>query len=169
MRFGEAMFYTRMVFPVLVTITLALALCNPSTAASVASDGGITLWISYDNSDAATPLDIDDTVGSGDPVGGFSCSATNSARAAQGASNAASACPGGGNSCSGRDKITTDLNRFAEYVYAASDGVHYLRRVYIADKGRSWDTVCAGPKARIFAAALKGDLVRMADAVDDLS
>ncbi len=29
--------------------------------------------------------------------------------------------------------------------------------------------VCAGPKARIFAAALKGDLVRMADAVDDLS
>ncbi len=110
-------------------------------AASIASDGGITLWLSYDNTDEVGGLDIDTIVNAETPAdSAVSCNPTNNARSANGAPDAESACPGGADSCTGREKLTGDLQYFAQYIYQSTDGAHYLRRVYVADRGRSWDT-----------------------------
>jgi von Willebrand factor type A domain len=134
-KFKHVLFFTAIIFTF-----GAVSVQQAVHAASVAADGGITLWVSYDNTDAADGLDIDATVDAGDPPGGFTCGVTNGARTAHGEPDAESACPGGAASCTGREKITGDLQRFAQYIYQSTDGTHYLRRVYVADQGRSWDT-----------------------------
>ena len=94
---------------------------------------------SYDDSDAG-PIDIDDTVTVLDSTAGASCRPTNDARSANGAPNSPNQCPGGAASCTGREKVTGDIQRFAEYIWQSTEGATYLRRVYVADGGRSWDT-----------------------------
>ena len=125
----------------LILATIAATALAPFTseAATVGSDGGITLWVSYDNSNAG-PLDIDDTVAIVQSTAGAGCAPTNIARSVAGAPNSPGQCPGGSGSCTGREKVTGDIQRFAEYVWQSTDGASYIRRVYVADGGRSWDT-----------------------------
>ena len=107
-------------------------------AAVVASDGGITLWISYDNLDTAG-ASVDDTITEANVLpGGYACDVTNDGRSAVGAPNSPPSCPGGTGSCTGREKIQGDLEKLADYIYAATEGAHYLRRVYVSDEGRAW-------------------------------
>jgi von Willebrand factor type A domain len=119
---------------------LPVLTANHGEAATVASDGGITLWVSYDNSDALDGLDVDDIVAMVSSTSGASCTPTNDARAAEGAPNSPGTCPGGAASCTGREKVIGDIQEFAEYVYQSTDGGNYIRRIYVADEGRSWDT-----------------------------
>jgi hypothetical protein len=118
---------------------IIIALASPAPAATVGSDGGVTLWISYDDSNSAG-LDIDDTITVMNNTAGASCDPTNNARGAAGAPASPSQCPGGASSCTGREKVTGDMERFAEYVWQSTDGATYIRRAYVADEGRSWDT-----------------------------
>ncbi len=125
----------------ILTISASIVFASQSNAASVGADGGITLWVSYDDSGAASPLDIDDTVSSVASVpGGSSCGFTNDARTAIGAPDSPGQCPGDAASCTGREKVTEDITRFAEWIFQSTEGANYLRRVYVADEGRSWDS-----------------------------
>lgn len=124
----------------LASVTLALTLfAAPVPAATVAFDGGITLWVSWDNLDI-TGASLADTITEADVLpGGFSCDPTNTGRSNVGAPNSPPSCPAMG-TCTGEDKITVDLERLADYIWAASEGAHYLRRVYVSDEGRAWDS-----------------------------
>ena len=106
----------------------------------IGADGGITIWVSYDNLDALG-TSIDDDVTQVDDTGSASCTFTNTARNSLGAPDSPGSCPaGGGDTCSGRDKLLGDIDSLAEYIYTSTHGTHYLRRVYVADSGRAWDT-----------------------------
>lgn len=108
-----------------------------TNAAIIANDGGITFWVSYDNLD--TPgATLADTVTL--DSNSYTCGVTNGARAAQGAPNSPDSCPGTGTTCAGEDKLSGDIEKLAEYIYQSTEGEHYLRRVYVADQGRAWDT-----------------------------
>ena len=110
---------------------------TPLMAAVIANDGGITLWISYDNLDVAG-ASLDDTITEANVLpGGFSCDATNTGRSDLGVADSPPSCPGGTGSCTGREKIQGDLENLADYIYAGSEGAHYLRRVYVSDGGRA--------------------------------
>ena len=107
-------------------------------AAIIASDGGITLWISWDDLDNPGK-DIDSTMTEADVLpDGFSCSPTNTGRSALGAPASPGTCPATG-PCTGRDKLTGDLDYLASYIWEATEGKHYLRRVYVSDEGRAWE------------------------------
>ena len=109
-------------------------------SAIVASDGGITLWISYDNLDTAG-ASLADTITEANVLpGGFSCTPTNDGRTAVGAANSPASCPGGTGSCTGEEKISGDIESLADYIFQSTEGTHYLRRVYISDEGRAWDS-----------------------------
>jgi len=108
-----------------------------SNAAIVANDGGITFWISYDDLDSPGAT-LADTVTL--DSNSYDCDVTNGARTTQGAPNSPDSCPGAGTTCSGEDKLTGDIEKLAEYIYQATEGEHYLRRVYVADQGRSWES-----------------------------
>ncbi len=117
-----------------------LASISITNAAVIANDGGITLWVSYDNLDT-TDADIDDVITEADELpGGFNCGPTNTGRSALGAPNSPPSCPGGTGSCTGREKISGDLEKFADYIFQSTEGAHYLRHVYVSDKGRAWDS-----------------------------
>jgi len=117
-------------------ITL-IAVSGVCQASSIASDGGITLWLSYE-------LDLDDEVTQDVSGLSASCTPTNNARAAQlGPGQDSPGSCGDGTAlqtCTGREKLIGDLEKFADYLYEASEGAHYLRHVYISDQGRSWET-----------------------------
>lgn len=118
---------------------LAIA-AAPAGAAVIGADGGITLWISFDNLDALG-ASLSDTMTETDSLpGGYSCSATESGRSAVGASSSPPSCPGGASTCTAEEKITADLTKFADYIYQSTEGNHYLRRVYLSDQGRAWDS-----------------------------
>lgn len=124
----------------LLCVAIALMLLSvPAKAAVIANDGGITVWVSYDNLDT-TGATLGDTITEANVLpGGFSCGATNTGRAAVGAPNSPPSCPPAG-TCTGGDKVTGDLTQLADYIYASSEGAHYLRRVYVSDAGRAWDS-----------------------------
>ena len=138
----------RYLFP--LVISLLIAIPGISQGATVASDGGVTLWLSYD--ELTQDTDADGKTIYINPTGALlsaqvtqhdsSCGATNGGRSAQGAPNSPGSC-GNGNvneSCTGEKKLTGDLEKFARHLYEASEGTHYLRHVYISDQGRSWET-----------------------------
>lgn len=125
----------------LLALLFVLLLPPVGFAATVGSDGGITLWVSWDDLDGATPADIDDIITEADSIAdpdAYSCGPTNEGRSAVGAANSPPSCPATG-SCSGRQKVTGDLEKLADYIWEASEGSHYLRRAYVSDKGRSWN------------------------------
>jgi len=105
--------------------------------ATIASDGGVTLWLSYE-------LDINDDVTQALSSTSASCTPTNDAREALlgPGSDSPGSCGDGsaGETCTGVEKLTGDLEKFAEYLYESSEGAHYLRHAYISDQGRSWET-----------------------------
>lgn len=126
--------------------SVSAALCFVSAAAPfsnahaaiVAADGGITLWVSWDDLDDPGK-DIDEVVNEANSApGGFTCNSTNSGRSALGAPSSPASCPASG-PCTGRDKVTGDLDKFADYIWESTEGAHYLRRVYVSDEGRSWE------------------------------
>lgn len=121
-------------------LSSTLLVAGPAHSAVIGADGGITLWVSYDNVDAPG-ASVDDDVTQIDSTAAASCTPTNNARSDQGAPNSLGSCPAaGGDTCSGRDKLLGDISRLAEYIYTSTHGAHYLRRVYIADRGRAWST-----------------------------
>lgn len=115
-----------------LVIAAAGAMAANSHGAIIGADGGITLYVSYDNANSpgaswnSTLIETDS-----------GCGATNDARAALGASDSVGNCPGA--SCVGRDKLEGDIHDFARYVYESTEGAHYIRRVYFSDQGRAWD------------------------------
>lgn len=124
-------------FVLLIALSIFLFIPMASNAAVVANDGGITFWISYDNLDSPGAT-LADTVTL--DSNSFDCSVTNAARSAEGAPNSPDSCPGTGSTCAGEDKLSGDIEKLAEYIYQATEGEHYLRRVYVADQGRSWES-----------------------------
>jgi len=124
-------------FVLLVGLSSLSFLPVTSNAAIIAYDGGITFWISYDNLDSPG-AELADTVTL--DSNSYTCGVTNGARSTQGAPNSPDSCPGAGNSCAGEDKLVGDIEKLAGYIYQATEGEHYLRRVYVADQGRAWDT-----------------------------
>ncbi len=120
-----------------IALSVFLLLPLTSNAAIIANDGGITFWISYDNLDSPGAT-LADTVTL--DSNSYTCGVTNGARSAQGAPNSPDSCPGAGTTCAGEDKLTGDIEKLADYIYQATEGEHYLRRVYVADQGRAWDT-----------------------------
>ena len=70
--------------------------------------------------------------------GGYDCLSTNTGRSALGAPSSPASCPASG-PCTGRDKLTGDIDKFADYIWQSTEGAHYLRRVYVSDEGRSWE------------------------------
>ncbi len=133
----------RYLFP--LVISLLITIPGISQGATVAFDGGITLWLSYDELTKSTNA-AGDTIYI-NPTGALlsnivaehdnGCGATNGGRSAQGAPNSPGSCGTADGTCTGEQKLTGDLERFANYLYEASEGTHYLRHVYISDQGRS--------------------------------
>lgn len=115
----------------------ATAFIYPAESATIAADGGITLYISYDNPDVPGGVSWNDNVTQVNSTSGASCTPTNNARSNLGAPNSPGSCPGG-NTCLGREKLEGDLDAFAQYIYQSTEGEHYLRRVYLSDNGRAW-------------------------------
>ena len=125
---------------VLFALILFFAMFTPAKAAVVGSDGGITLWVSWDNLDAAD-AELSDAITEANSLpGGFGCTVTNSGRSAVSAPDSPPSCPATG-TCTGADKLSGDIEFLADYIFNASEGAHYLRRVYVSDKGRAWDSV----------------------------
>ena len=125
----------------LLLLVVALLAPHATFAATVGSDGGITLWVSWNNLDDATPAEIDDIITEADSIAdpaAYGCGATNAGRSAVGVADSPPSCPLVGD-CTGRQKVTGDLGNLADYIWNASEGAHYLRRVYVADEGRSWN------------------------------
>ena len=130
----------RYLFP--LVISLLIAIPGMSQGATVASDGGLTLWLSYDELTQST--DADGKPIYINPTGALlsaevtehnsGCSASNGARTAQGAPNSPGSCGTADGTCTGEEKLTGDLEKFANYLYEASEGTHYLRHVYISDQ-----------------------------------
>ena len=120
-----------------VLLLLAAAIVPPTQAAIIGADGGITLYISYDNLDVVGGASWNDMITQVNSMPGASCTPTNNARTLFGAPSSPGSCPGG-DTCLGHEKLTGDIQRLAEYIFEATEGRHYLRRVYLADNGRAW-------------------------------
>ena len=118
-------------------VSLFFLIPTLSQGATIASDGGVTLWLSYE-------LDINDDITQDLSSTSASCTPTNDAREALlgPGSDSPGSCGDGsaGETCTGVEKLTGDLEKFAEYLYESSEGAHYLRHVYISDQGRGWET-----------------------------
>lgn len=120
--------------------------------ATVDSDGGITLWLWYMHTNPDAPAGSDKLNYS--DVSGFTgeveCSATDKARATYrertGDSSVASPTPhscsdSADGSCLAKDKLKRDLAKVAEYLFEATEGAHWLRKVYVTDqKTPGWPT-----------------------------
>jgi len=124
------------ILPLLITGSFCLT--PASDAAVIGADGGITLYISYDNLDAAGGGSWNDNITQSNGFGSITCNPTDTARANLGAPNSPGSCPGG-DTCLGREKLEGDIEQLAEYIYQSTEGTHYLRRVYLSDNGRAWD------------------------------
>jgi hypothetical protein len=120
-----------------VLLSLAAVIVPPTQAAIIGADGGITFYISYDNLDVVGGASWNDMITQVNSMIGASCSPTNNARALFGAPSSPGSCPGG-DTCLGHEKLTGDIQHLAEYIFEATEGRHYLRRVYLADNGRAW-------------------------------
>ncbi|HEY7773422.1 MAG TPA: VWA domain-containing protein [Marinagarivorans sp.] len=116
----------------LAMLATSVLAATTSHGATIAADGGITLYLSYDDA-TSTGVSWNSSVIQTDA----GCSPTNNARAAQGAPNSPGNCPSP--SCIGRNKLQADIQDFAEYVYQSTHGAHYIRRVYLSDEGRAWN------------------------------
>lgn len=121
----------------LLGLVLAL-LPFAASAATIGADGGITLWLSWD--DATSPgTSIDSVINETDAVmGGSTCDPTNAARNTAGAPNSPPSCAG--TPCTGREKLIVDLQRGARGICEATEGAHYIRRVFVSDEGRGWNS-----------------------------
>ena len=127
----------RYLFP--LVISLLIAIPGISQGATIASDGGVTLWLSYD--DLVSPgASLDDEVKV--TLNNWNCQFVNNARNAQGLPDSPGSCGDGSvdEKCTGKEKLSGDLEKFAEHLYESTEGTHYLRHVYISDQGRSWET-----------------------------
>jgi len=124
-----------LLLPLAAAISFTIA--PPAQAAIIGADGGITLYISYDNLDVIGGASWNDMITQVNSMTGASCDPTNDARAAQGAPNSPGSCLVG-DTCLGREKLEGDIQNYAEYIFEATEGRHYLRRVYLADNGRAW-------------------------------
>jgi hypothetical protein len=122
---------------IIFVVVLMFSTISTSQAATIGADGGITLYISYDNLDVAGGTSWNNNITQIDTAVGASCGPTNLARAAEGAPSSPGSCPIG-DTCLGREKLQGDINLMAEYIYRATQGKHYLRRVYLSDNGRAW-------------------------------
>jgi len=129
--------FKRLYLALAVATAIAVA-AAPSQAATIAADGGITLYISYDNMDVPGGVSWNDNVTEVNNTTDASCDTTNDGRAAVGAPNSPGQCPGG-ITCPGWEKMLGDLDRLAEYIYQSTEGAHYLRRAYLSDNGRAWN------------------------------
>lgn len=119
-------------------VCLPLLIWSPhATAATVSEDGGITLWMSFDNADETFSVGLDTTVDT-DNAG---CEPSNDARAAHGAEESPSSCPDGDDVCSAKEKLNGDLQRLAEYIYQSTEGANHLEQVYVEEHGKSWRDV----------------------------
>ena len=118
-------------------VYLFIAIPTVSQGATIGSDGGVTLWLSYE-------LDINDDITQALSSTVASCTPTNEAREVLlgPGSDSPGSCGDGsaGETCTGVEKLTGDLEKFAEHLYESSEGAHYLRHAYISDQGRSWET-----------------------------
>ncbi len=138
------------IFQLIKTLFVSLLFVIPSASqgATIASDGGVTLWLSYDELTKSTNADGDTIYIN--PTGALlsaevtehndGCNASNGARAAHGAPDSPGSCGTADGTCTGEDKLIGDLENFANYLYQSTDGAHYLRHVYISDQGRGWET-----------------------------
>ena len=114
----------------------ATLLSGPAQAATVGADGGITLWLSWDDP-TSSGASIDSEISEADTVpGGSGCGVTNAARAAAGEPNSPPSCAG--SPCTGREKLIVDLQRGGQAICEATEGAHYLRRIFVSDGGRGW-------------------------------
>lgn len=129
--------FRKSVLPIAVSLLASFAVA-PLEAATVGADGGITLYISYDDLDLVGGTSWNNNITQVNSNTGASCGPTNTARAAAGAPASPGSCPVG-DTCLGREKLLGDLDLFAEYIYQATEGNHYLRRVYLSDNGRAWN------------------------------
>ena len=122
------------------TLVVSLLFISPtvSQGATIGSDGGVTLWLSYDNLDSPG-AGLSDTV---TVAFNNNCGLPNRIRSFFGVPDSAGSCGDGtaGENCTGEEKLVGDLEQFARHLYEATEGAHYLRRVFISDQGRSWDT-----------------------------
>ncbi|MGA1864128.1 MAG: VWA domain-containing protein [bacterium] len=108
MFFKKNLFVLLSVLFLLLNLIFCFILAQTVFCASVGSDGGITLTLSYDG-------DLDDNV-------------TDSA----------------GTTSTGREKLSRDLQAFAEHVWELTEEKHYIRRVIIIDHNaanfsRAWN------------------------------
>ena len=117
---------------------LSMTLIPVAESAVIGADGGITLYVSYDNTDIAGGVSWNDNITQSNGSGGITCTPTNNARSAQGAPASPGSCPGG-DTCLGREKLAGDIELLAQYIYQSTHGEHYLRRVYLSDNGRAWN------------------------------
>ena len=122
------------VIPISLTVSIM-----QSDAALIDANGGITLFISYDNLDDAgwgswnnKIIQVDSIINSSD------CEPTNIARANLGEPSSSGSCLVG-DTCFGREKLTGDIRKLAEYIFQSTHGTHYLKQVNLADNGRLWN------------------------------
>ncbi len=124
------------------TLVVSLLFISPtvSQSATIASDGGVTLWLSYDNLDSPG-ANLSENI---TQLTNSRCDPTNEAREALlgPGSDSLGSCGDGsdGQTCTGEEKLIGDLENFAVHLYEATEGAHYLRQIYISDQGRSWET-----------------------------
>jgi hypothetical protein len=151
--------YSRLSLIVIVASAILAARANDASAAVFDSDGGITLWISYDNLDAT--MNAENATGVllapapdasrrldhffdhdalKTPVGAASCVNNKAARSTHDATAAIHSCPSTG--CKGIEKFEADIKTLARYIYSITEGRHFLRRVYVSERvdGRVWET-----------------------------
>jgi len=125
-----------------------------ASGAVVDAEGGITIWISYDNLDtwkgstidaspASKRLDFDELAGMGlnslgQPV--MTCASTEDACKTHDPSSQSLSCAASTTYADAREKVKADILKLARYIHDSTEGRHFLRRVYVADQGRGWDT-----------------------------
>ena len=129
-------------------VSLFIAIPTVSQGATIGSDGGVTLWLSYDELTKSTNASGDTIYIN--PTGALlsaevtehntGCGVSNGARTAQGAPDSPGSCGTADGTCTGQEKLIGDLEKFANYLYQSSEGTHYLRHAYISDQGRGWET-----------------------------
>ena len=79
----SAIFLSRIKHGCKVLLVFLVIAYDPAYSAIIAADGGITIWLSYDNLDSPGTR-INDNVTQVDSTAAASCTPTNDARAAQG-------------------------------------------------------------------------------------
>ena len=111
------------IFQLIKTLFVSLFFVIPtvSQGATIASDGGVTLWLSYDELTKSTNADGDTIYIN--PTGALlsaevtehndGCNPSNGARAAHGAPDSPGSCGTADGTCTGEDKLIGDLENFA--------------------------------------------------------